>query len=70
MELEYARASGPTNLARGVHFSSVPNVFGLGKGVEVIYILWVSHGTRDYRHVLCLYLPSHCQLSPKWPVSV
>lgn len=30
---------------RGVHFSSVSNVFGFGKGLEVIYRLAESHST-------------------------
>lgn len=39
MELEYATASASQDLTRGVHFSSLPNVFGFGKGLEVIYSL-------------------------------
>lgn len=35
------------SLARGVHFSSVPNVFGFGKELEVIYRLTESHSTSE-----------------------
>lgn len=45
MELEDASASGSQDLIRGVHFSSIPNVFGFGKGLEVIYRLAESHST-------------------------